>query len=202
MRRGRSEVRSQKLEGRLQRRGATAPRWPRPSLAHHGVGRGRFRQTRLLGFSRSYYLFTRVVCAATMSGHVGMVLTTCNRGHPTGRAEVGTAASIHFKRRQLMRIVLLTIAALLAPIWASAQHIDVIQFKLKEGCTLANYVTLKNDFNGQWGKSHGYIGNCFPASQQRSWFPLLDRADCECGGLWQGMGYLAQRTDRPHFGSL
>ena len=56
-----------------------------------------------------------------------------------------------------MRIVLLTIAALLAPIWASAQHIDVIQFKLKEGCTLANYVTLKNDFNGQWGKSHGYI---------------------------------------------
>jgi len=56
-----------------------------------------------------------------------------------------------------MRIVLLTIAALLAPIWASAEHLDVIQFKLKEGCTLANYVTLKNDFNAQWGKSHGYI---------------------------------------------
>ena len=55
-----------------------------------------------------------------------------------------------------MRRALLTIAALLAPICASAEHLDVIQFKLKEGCTLETEVAIKNDFNVQWGKSHGY----------------------------------------------
>ncbi len=55
-----------------------------------------------------------------------------------------------------MRILLLTIAVLLVPICASADHLDVIQFKLKEGCTLETYVAIKNDFNAQWGKSHGY----------------------------------------------
>jgi|SRR5208282_3594203 len=56
-----------------------------------------------------------------------------------------------------MRILLLTIAVLLVPICASADHLDVIQFKLKDGCTLETEVALKNDFNTQWGKSHGYI---------------------------------------------
>ena len=51
---------------------------------------------------------------------------------------------------------LLLIALLLAPISASAEHLDVIQGKLKEGCTLEKYVTIKNDFNQQWGKAHGY----------------------------------------------
>ncbi len=56
-----------------------------------------------------------------------------------------------------MRILLLTIAVLLVPIYASAEHLDVIQFKLREGCTLETEVAIKNDFNAQWGKSHGYI---------------------------------------------
>jgi hypothetical protein len=56
-----------------------------------------------------------------------------------------------------MRILLLTIAALLAPICASADNLDVIQIKLKDGCTLETYVAIKNDFNSQWGKSHGYF---------------------------------------------
>jgi hypothetical protein len=56
-----------------------------------------------------------------------------------------------------MKILLLTIAGLLAPICASADHLDVIQTKVKEGCTLETYVAIKNDFNTQWGKSHGYI---------------------------------------------
>jgi hypothetical protein len=55
-----------------------------------------------------------------------------------------------------MRILLFTIAVLLAPLCASADHLDVIQLKLKEGCTLETYVAIKNDFNAQWGKSHGY----------------------------------------------
>jgi len=51
---------------------------------------------------------------------------------------------------------LLTIALLLAPICASAEHLDVIQGKLREKCTLETYIAIKNDFNDQWGKSHGY----------------------------------------------
>ena len=51
---------------------------------------------------------------------------------------------------------LLMIAILLAPVSASAAYLDVIQVKLKEGCTLDKYVAIKNDFNEQWGKSHGY----------------------------------------------
>lgn len=51
---------------------------------------------------------------------------------------------------------LLMITMLLAPVAASADHLDVIQAKLKEGCTLDKYVTLKKDFTEQWGNSHGY----------------------------------------------
>jgi hypothetical protein len=56
-----------------------------------------------------------------------------------------------------MRMLLVAITALLAPIFASAEHLDVIQTKVKEGCTLETYVAIKNDFNTQWGKSHGYV---------------------------------------------
>ena len=51
---------------------------------------------------------------------------------------------------------LLTITLLLMPICARAEFLDVIPGKLKEKCTLAKYVEIKNDFNEQWGKSHGY----------------------------------------------
>jgi hypothetical protein len=51
---------------------------------------------------------------------------------------------------------LLMMALVLVPICARAEYLDVIQGKLKEKCTLATYVVIKNDFNEQWGKSHGY----------------------------------------------
>ena len=51
---------------------------------------------------------------------------------------------------------LLMIAILLAPVSASATYLDVIQVKLKEGCTVDKYAAIKNDFNDQWGKKHGY----------------------------------------------
>ena len=51
---------------------------------------------------------------------------------------------------------LLTIILLLAPICARAEFLDVIQGKLKEKCSVETYVRLKDDFNDQWGKSHGY----------------------------------------------
>ena len=51
---------------------------------------------------------------------------------------------------------LLMMALLLAPVAASAEYLDVIQGKVKEKCTVEKYVAIKNDFNEQWGKSHGY----------------------------------------------
>ena len=51
---------------------------------------------------------------------------------------------------------LLAIALLLTPICASAEFLDVIQGKLKDKCTVETYIAIKNDFNEQWGKSHGY----------------------------------------------
>ena len=63
-----------------------------------------------------------------------------------------------------MRRLLMT-ALLLAPITASAEYLDVIQAKLKDKCTVATYVAIKNDFNEQWGKSHGYQAEIASAVQ-------------------------------------
>ncbi len=60
---------------------------------------------------------------------------------------------------------LLMIALLLAPMSASAEYLDVIQGKLKEKCTMATYVAIKNDFNEQWGRSHGYQAEIASAVQ-------------------------------------
>ena len=60
---------------------------------------------------------------------------------------------------------LLMAALLLAPLTASAEYLDVIQGKLKEKCTVAVYVAIKNDFNEQWGKSHGYQAEIASAVQ-------------------------------------
>src|SRR5438093_539266 len=51
---------------------------------------------------------------------------------------------------------LLMLAILVTPLCASAEYLDVIQVKLKERCTPATYVAIKNDFNEHWGKGHGY----------------------------------------------
>lgn len=39
---------------------------------------------------------------------------------------------------------------------AFADYIDVIEVKLNEGCTLTEYVKIKDDFNSQWGSKNGY----------------------------------------------
>ena len=44
---------------------------------------------------------------------------------------------------------------LLVPLSASAEHMDVIRFKMVEGCSFAQYMEVVNDFN-DWGKGYGY----------------------------------------------
>jgi hypothetical protein len=60
---------------------------------------------------------------------------------------------------------LLAIAIVLAPLAARAEHLDVIQGKLKDGCTIEKYAAIKEDFNEQWGKAHGYTAEIAVAVQ-------------------------------------
>ena len=45
---------------------------------------------------------------------------------------------------------------LVLPIGAFADHIDVIEVQLNEGCSVPEYVAIKDDFNKQWGSRNGY----------------------------------------------
>lgn len=52
--------------------------------------------------------------------------------------------------KKLLAALLLTL-----PAGALADSIDVIEFKLKEGCDMAQYMAIVADFNA-WGKTVGY----------------------------------------------
>ena len=70
---------------------------------------------------------------------------------------------------------LLMLAILAAPLCASAEYLDVIQVKLKEKCTPATYVAIKNDFNEQWQEPRIPGGDCRAGAEQRSRHDVLDR---------------------------
>ncbi len=50
---------------------------------------------------------------------------------------------------------LLIAALLLFPSTAFAEHMDVIEFELKDGCSFEKYMAITKDFN-EWGKTVGY----------------------------------------------
>ncbi len=50
---------------------------------------------------------------------------------------------------------MLLIGLFTLPLPAFAEHMDVIQFKLQDGCTLESYMAIVNDFNA-WGEAYGY----------------------------------------------
>jgi len=56
-----------------------------------------------------------------------------------------------------MRKILMA-ALMFIPFAAVADHLDVIQLELKEGCSLADYRAIADDFNEQWGKKNAYHG--------------------------------------------
>ena len=51
---------------------------------------------------------------------------------------------------------ILAIMLLALPMVAAADYIDVIEFKLKDGCSLDKQMQITNDFNAQWGAKYGY----------------------------------------------
>ena len=50
---------------------------------------------------------------------------------------------------------LIIIALLTLPLPAFAEHMDVIEFKMLEGCSWDKYMAIVKDFN-EWGKKYGY----------------------------------------------
>ena len=46
-------------------------------------------------------------------------------------------------------------AFLLLPLNAVADHMDVIEFKMLEGCSMEQYLAIVQDFN-KWGEDYGY----------------------------------------------
>ncbi len=42
------------------------------------------------------------------------------------------------------------------PIGAFADHMDVIEVQLNEGCSLSTYLAIKDEFNEQWAKKYNY----------------------------------------------
>lgn len=48
------------------------------------------------------------------------------------------------------------IALLSLPFGTSADHMDVIQMKICENCSVAEYVAIMEDCNEQWGADYGY----------------------------------------------
>lgn len=51
---------------------------------------------------------------------------------------------------------ILFVALALLPLTTIADHLDVIQLELKDGCSLQKYLQIKDDFNQQWGMKNGY----------------------------------------------
>lgn len=59
-----------------------------------------------------------------------------------------------------MKRLILT-ALLICPVVVSADHIDVIEGQMNEGCSPQEYLAIVNDFNEDWGKDNGYQTEIF-----------------------------------------
>lgn len=56
---------------------------------------------------------------------------------------------------------LMMTALLLCPVAVSADHIDVIEAELLEGCSAGKYLAIVKDFNEDWGKDNNYQAEIF-----------------------------------------
>ena len=51
---------------------------------------------------------------------------------------------------------ILLLLVLMLPLSALADYMDVIEFKLNEGCSFDEYMEIVDDFNSEWGAKNGY----------------------------------------------
>lgn len=64
--------------------------------------------------------------------------------------------------------VLLAMLFLAVPLTASADHLDVIEFKLNDGCSFDKYMAIVKDFNNQWGSQNGYLAEVLTPIQSHN----------------------------------
>jgi len=83
--------------------------------------------------------------------------------------------------KQMLAALLLTLS-----MPAMADHYDVIELKLKDGCSLATYMQVVKDFN-EWGKGYGYRAEVANKVQHPDLTTLL----------WLGRSANARRSARP-----
>ncbi len=50
----------------------------------------------------------------------------------------------------------LSVILLVLPIGVFADHIDVMELQLNEGCSLSTFLAIKDDLNEQWGEKNSY----------------------------------------------
>ena len=89
-------------------------------------------------------------------------------------------------------------ALLLAlPIGAFADHIDVIEVQLNEGCSVSEYVAIKDDFNAHWGAKNGYQSEVLVAIQSNNLTSLFWVGRTENAAAF-GNAWDQWRNDLPH----
>jgi hypothetical protein len=67
--------------------------------------------------------------------------------------------------KALLAVLLLALAL---PMTATADHLDVIEFTLNEGCSFDKYMEIANDFNSQWGSKNGYTSEILAPIQSHN----------------------------------
>jgi hypothetical protein len=117
---------------------------------------------------------------------------------------------------------LIALALLALPMAATADHLDVIEFKMQQGCDFAKYMAIVKDFN-EWGKGFGYqaeilmplhranletmywIGRTADAEAfgkaWDAWRDALSNADSVPAKLWARFGACTVNLNRAGFDS-
>ena len=112
---------------------------------------------------------------------------------------------------------LLAAILLIMPMTSMADYLDVIEVKLKDGCSFSNYVAIAKDFN-VWGKANGYTAEVLMPLQRStldtvfwvgrtanaaafgkawdSWRDALSNPDSTPAKLWARFGACSTNVSR------
>ena len=79
---------------------------------------------------------------------------------------------------------LLGVVLLVLPLYAAADHIDVIEGQLKEGCSPEKYMAIVNDFNENWAVNHDYKAEVFWPAHSNNLVSLFWVGRSSSTGAW------------------
>lgn len=113
---------------------------------------------------------------------------------------------------------LLAIALLALPFAAAADHLDVIEVKLNEDCSIDTYLQIAKEFNSDWATSHDYRSEVLVPIQSHNletlywvgrskttegfgkawdaWKKDLENADSVAAKLWARFGKCGKNVSR------